>query len=146
VSHTMLVGLALAVAAPGLKNPPPGDPPIEGDWRLVEWLQGGTQVPFQDGTGVEFQPDGVRLWRDGPTPPEARGYKLHPKTKPAAIDLIRPSDGGPTSTFPSIYKVDGDTLVICIGEIGGERPTRFESPKGTGQMLMTFKRIAKKKE
>ena len=147
MTQTLLLGLALAVSAPALKGRPKDrPPPIEGEWKLVEWLQGGAETRFWDGTGVEFQADGVRVWRDGPGPAEARGYKLHPKTTPAAIDLIRPAGDGPPDVFPSVYKVDGDTLVICVGDIGGERPTQFESPKGTGQMLMTFKRVPKKKE
>ena len=69
--NALLLGTALAIAAPALKDPPKTDPPIVGDWKLVEWLQHGTRMAFGDGTGVEFLPDGRRLWRDGPRDPEA---------------------------------------------------------------------------
>jgi uncharacterized protein (TIGR03067 family) len=145
VTYSLCLGLALVVTAPRLKDPRPEVPPIEGDWELVEWIQFGAQSAFPAGSGVEFRPDGKRLWRDGPgRRPDERGYKLYPKTTPAAIDLIRPADGSPPDVFPSIYKVDGDTLVLCIGNPGAERPTRFEAGPGSSTMLMTFKRVGKK--
>ncbi len=140
--NALLLGTALAIAAPALKDPPKTDPPIVGDWKLVEWLQHGTGMAFGDGTGVEFRPDGRRLWRDGPGEPDERQYKLYPKSSPAEIDLIR-NDGGPQPTvFPAIYKLDGDRLILAIGPPGGERPTDFDATKSA--YLMTFTRVKKK--
>jgi uncharacterized protein (TIGR03067 family) len=142
--NALLFGLAVSVAAPALKDPPKDDPPVVGQWKLVEWIQSGTKMGFTDGAGVEFLPDGRRLWRDGPDDAvEQRSYVMGPKSSPPAIDLIKPGDGPQPIMHRSIYKVDGDTLVIAVGQQDGERPKTFEEGRERGRMLMTFKRVKK---
>ena len=139
--NAVLAGLALAVGAPNLKDPPKSDPPILGEWKLVEWLQGGGRTTIAEGSGVEFQPGGKRVWHDGPGQSDERQYKLYPGTSPAAIDLIRTDVGPQPQVYLCVYKVDGDKLVIAIGDLGGERPKTFEA--SAVNMLMTFTRVKK---
>ena len=140
----LLLGLALIVAAPGLKGPIKGQaPPIEGTWQLVDWLQNGTRMAFWEGMTVEFRAGGKRVCREGPDSVDERSYKLLPRTDPPAIDLIRPSGGAEPTVHPCIYKIDGDTLVVSVGSPDGERPTGFESGKGGVRMLMTYTRVKK---
>lgn len=40
-----------------------------------------------------------------------------------------------------VLKLEGDVLTICIGPPGGSRATGFESPKGKGQILVTYTRV-----
>ena len=140
--NALLAGLALAVGAPNLKDPPKTDPPLLGDWQLVAWVQLGTKLAIAEGSGVEFLPGGKRLWRDAPGQTDEREYKLYPGTRPAAIDLIRTDVAPQPQVYPCVYKVDGDTLVIAVGDIGGERPKTFEA--ATATMLMKFMRVKKK--
>jgi uncharacterized protein (TIGR03067 family) len=141
--NTIFLGLALVSSAPALKGPVKGEaPPIEGTWQLVEWVQGGTPVGFWDGMTVEFRPDGKRICKEGPDSFDERSYKLIPKTNPPAIDLIRPSGGPEPTVYPCIYKIDGETLTISVGDPSGERPAVFESGK-TVRMVMTYKRVKK---
>ena len=140
--NALLIGAALAVGAPNLKDAPKTDPPILGEWTLVEWVQGGQKLDFRDGSGCEFLPDGKRVWRDGPGQSDERQYKLHPKTSPAAIDLIRTDVGPQPQVYLAVYKVEGDKLVLSIGELGGERPKTFD--RSAVHMQMTFTRVKKK--
>ncbi len=52
--------------------------------------------------------------------------------------------GGPEyergKTRRAIYKLDGDTLTVCVNGPDLERPTEFKSPEGTQVMLLTLKR------
>jgi uncharacterized protein (TIGR03067 family) len=140
----MFVGLALVIAAPALKGPVKGDPPpIVGEWALTEWLQSGQPVGFTEGAFVEFKADGKRIWHDGPgTEPSERGYKLLPKTTPAAIDLIRPSGNAEPDQFFGIYKIEGDTLVVSVNDQGLDRPKTFDDKEIVYQK-MTYKRMKK---
>ena len=142
--NAIFVGLTLVASAPALKGPVKGEaPPIEGTWQLVEWVQGGTPVGFWAGMTVEFRPDGKRICKEGPDSFDERAYKVIPKTDPPAIDLIRPADAPQPTIYPCVYKIDGETLIISVGDPGGERPTAFENGKAGVRMVMTYKRVKK---
>ncbi len=139
----LFAGLALIIAAPALKPPKDQPPPIVGLWIMTDYSQNGAPLNFTDGTSMEFRPDGKRLWREGGELDTIyeRHYKLIPKSKLPAIDLIRCS-GNPDvpDVFRSIYKIDGDTLIITIGNVDSDRPKKH----GEGWRVMKYKR--KKKE
>jgi uncharacterized protein (TIGR03067 family) len=142
--NAIFLGLTLVVSAPALKGPVKGEaPPIEGTWQLVEWLQLGKPVGFWEGMTVEFRPDGKRICREGPDSFDERAYKLIAKTDPPAIDLIRPSGDPEPTVYPCIFKIDGASLIISVGEPGRERPKIFESDKGGVLMVMKYKRVKK---
>jgi RNA polymerase sigma factor (sigma-70 family) len=123
---------------------------IVGTWAIVSAERGGKKVPeemFKDGKWV-FAADGkvtakFRGERAGlGEAPELKGtYKLDPAEKPKEI-TITTEDG---KTQPSIYKLDGDTLTVCMGDsdVAKERPTEFATKEGTKAMLFVLKREKK---
>jgi uncharacterized protein (TIGR03067 family) len=140
--NAMFTGLALVIMAPALKAPKNEPPPIVGLWVLTEYTQNGAPISIEEGTSTEFCADGKRIWTDGRevATDYERGYKLIPKATPPALDLTR-ADGAqqPLDVFPCIYKIDGDTLVLTIGDMGTERPTKH----GEGWRVMKYKRAKK---
>ena len=142
----LLVGLALSVGAPGVKDPPKKEATIVGEWVGEKAVAGGMDLPVPDG-GITFTfaADGTLMVRDGGRgKPEAGSYKVDAKKNPAEIDLVPPPDKKEV-VLQGIYKLDGDTLTLCFrrGAPGAGRPKEFESPAGSDVIVMTLKRAKK---
>jgi uncharacterized protein (TIGR03067 family) len=69
-------------------------------------------------------------------------YTLFLDKKPQAIDLIwEPTwPREPAQTFQGIYKVDGDSLQLCISTSNKDRPATFSLKEGTNQVLLVLQR------
>lgn len=140
--NAMFAGLALVVAAPGLKPPKDETPPIVGVWMLTEYTQNGAALSFDEGSSTEFTADGKRIYTEGRTVATdyQRGYRLIPKSNPPALDLTRWDGEEQTpDIFPCIYKIEGDTLIVTISDMKTERPTKH----GEGWRVMKYKRAKK---
>ncbi|MBN9521214.1 TIGR03067 domain-containing protein [bacterium] len=69
-------------------------------------------------------------------------FVLDPTKTPKRID-IRSADGPfKGKTLPGIYELKSDTLVLCLEGDGkaDKRPTKFEAPGTTRNMLLTYRR------
>ena len=146
MSASLLIGLALAVGAPGPKEAPKKDASIVGEWIGEKAVAGGKELPIPEGgVGFTFTADGKLMVKEGPKPkPDAGTYKLEAKKDPAEIDLMPPADKK-DPIVQGIYKLDGDTLTLCFsrGGPGQDRPKKFESPEGSNVVVITLKRAKK---
>ena len=137
---SVLVGLAVLVAAPAPKEVPKKDPGIIGEWVVQKMVVGGMDLPAPPGGQgtFNFTADGKLIVKEGAKEkPDEATYTVDTKKSPAEIDLIPPPKEK-VGNMPGIFKIDGDTLTICFTFMG-ERPKSFESAGGT-TMLMTLKR------
>ena len=140
----MFATLALAVAAPQLKDRPNPASALVGMWKVEQWLNAGADSPMQPDIVHEFTADGRRVLHHQQVALEGRSYKLMPPSEPPAIDLFR-DDGHRSAHFRAIYKVEKDTFTLCIGMQDGDRPTEFESTAANGWQLVKFRRSADRK-
>jgi uncharacterized protein (TIGR03067 family) len=139
----MLVALVFIAGAPNKKDPPAKDPPsIVGEWIGESGTLGGKPKNPDPGTTITFAADGKLILKEGKRDkPEEGTYKADAKKSPAEIDLV-PQLGDKGPTLQGIYKVEGDSLILCF-TLGGERPKEFASPAGSDIMLITCKRAKK---
>ena len=88
-------------------------------------------------TGTRFQ---IRS-RDGKALYEGT-FQVDAKAKPAAIDFEHTKGALKGKAWKGIYALDGDTLMTCDNapNPGKGRPAAFEAKKGSGHVLITFKR------
>jgi uncharacterized protein (TIGR03067 family) len=147
VYSSLLVGLALTVGAPAVKEKEPAkSASIVGEWTGEKAVVGGKELPVPEGgVAMTFTEDGKLIVREGKVERTENGsYKIDAKKDPAEIDLMPPADKK-DPTIAGIYKVDGDTLTLAFtrGAPGGARPTKFESPADSPIMVLTLKRAKK---
>src|SRR5262245_19314512 len=124
-----VLALALTVAAPGTKEAKKDAPGLVGEWAAEAATVGGKAENPPPGTTWSFTADGKSVRKIGDGLKTAEGtYKADAKKDPAQVDI---SEGPKGSPMTGIYKVDGDTLTLCLAQDGEERPTAFESPAGS---------------
>jgi uncharacterized protein (TIGR03067 family) len=143
MTAAVLFGVVLAVAAPGDKEAPKKEAPsIVGEWDGEKNVRGGMERPIPDGgVKVTFTADGKLLFKEGNKDPGTGSYKVDATKSPGEIEITPPKEDG---TLLGIFKIDGDTLTICLADKGStDRPTKFESLEGTNVMLVTLKRVKK---
>jgi RNA polymerase sigma factor (sigma-70 family) len=106
---------------------------LQGAWVLSESTVNGTRAPAED-LLIVFVGDTLGCEQKGKI--DTRSFVLAPTETPKAIDM---SDG--KTTTPGIYRLEGDTLALCIGHDG--RPKGFTSVEGGKTELHVLKRHVK---
>ena len=141
----LLPAAALAPAAPALKDPPPKEPPIHGEWLRVGHTNAGAPVgPDHAPHHQVFKADGQWEYWYGTRQanPGNHRFVTDSRQKLPTIDI----DVGPggQSGYRGIYKVEGDTLTLCLAIGDRERPKAFESSADQPTTIWVFKRVQPK--
>jgi len=119
---------------------------LEGKWKAVKAVTNGLEeTPEMDGKEVLAEFKGTKLTVNGMD--FFAIVAVDPSTDPKCIDLKATIDQGQIakgSVFEAIYKFDGEDLIMAI-HIGADkkRPTKFESEKDSGVVVVTMKREKK---
>jgi uncharacterized protein (TIGR03067 family) len=133
-----LAGLSLALAPPGEA----AQPNLQGAWIATKAESEGKAADdvvghrlVIAGNGFQILPGNGKLLYGG-------SVRMDPSTKPAAIDFTHNEGVLKGKAWKGIYALDGDTLTICDNapNMKKSRPTAFQANRGSGYVLITFKR------
>lgn len=142
MSPTLLLGVALGLGAPALKEKE-RPPSLVGEWVITECTVGGKPSPpganpnrwvfHADGTRKILGPDGKDL--------VSGAYKSDPKAGTVDLDS---SPGPVAGEYLCLFKLDGDTLTLNVGWQKAGRPAALASPPGAQCTLYVMKRVKPK--
>lgn len=113
----------------------------QGTWFVTSSIYDGQEAPTNVLSSIKRIVDGDHVvWeRDGKRFAGTR-IELDPSHVPKTIDVI--PDGGQNrdERVLGIYKIDGNTLTICMAAPGKPRPNKWKADKDSGCTLRTFRR------
>jgi uncharacterized protein (TIGR03067 family) len=115
---------------------------LQGQWMLREGQRYGKKFEENDAKLI-LEIRGNKWFFTGQEKGEF--IAISPGTEPKCFDLKSVEEGTKGRVHEGIYKIDGDTLTICIHE-GKERnrPTRFETTAEQPNTILTVFKKAKK--
>lgn len=131
-----------------LKRHRPDDPAVQ---KIVKAFQGEWKMAANETGGSKLSPERLKTYRrvvkdDAYTvtiaadsgPITIRGlFALDPQSSPPTIDA-EPENG---DVMRGIYKLDGDTLTLCIALPGEPRPKEFTAKEGVRQTITVWERV-----
>lgn len=139
----MLCLVAVGRAAEPEKKPPTAPQEfqrLQGTWTIESWEEGGKAVAAADLAKRElFFGGNVFVFRRAGKVHQAGLAKLDPAASPRTIDFTVREGEAKGDSLPGIYKLEGDTLQLCIRP-GEERPDGFKPEAKSGAIVITAKK------
>jgi uncharacterized protein (TIGR03067 family) len=131
--------LVLSVAAIALacaRTPAP--PPLDGAWAISSATLGGKDLPLTVFGNSRLQlAAGKYVFQN-----DTGEYAVIPGTQPAAMEIRGQHGPNAGKTFPAIFQLQADTLIVCYDLSGAARPKAFASDSGTQLYLVRYTRSA----
>jgi RNA polymerase sigma factor (sigma-70 family) len=114
---------------------------LRGVWQLVSLINDGNKATEDQVRDVrlELTDTAFRSTCAGDLFREST-YTIDPTRDPSRLDFTNQGDL-PPHECQSIYRFDGDQLVLCYPKPNAERPARFESTPGSGLTLTRWRRV-----
>jgi uncharacterized protein (TIGR03067 family) len=111
---------------------------LQGRWKIEKTLLACREVTPPEEQVVEIK--GRFILADGEV--EAEFAAIDPEASPKCLDLRNLDPDRKDPVEEGVFKLDGDTLTICLyhGE-GKNRPTGFDPPKDEGVVVVVLKRV-----
>jgi len=118
---------------------------LEGTWKVVSCVRDGVETPAE----VLALMSKVTFKGYGYTFSDGGGGKIlavDPANEPKTISYLNDGNDEKEGIQNGIYKLDGDTFMDCVAIGEKPRPKEFASKKGSGLILMKYKRVKEKSE
>lgn len=141
---SLVLVTALTLSAPALKDPPKNPDDLTGEWVLEKITIAGRASLAAD-LVYNFTPEGKWvIHREGKelVAPN-RGYAFNPKADPPSLELISDTARQDVARREGIYKIEGDTLTMCVAPAKKPRPAKWDSTAENGHTIYVMKRKKK---
>jgi uncharacterized protein (TIGR03067 family) len=116
---------------------------LEGDWRFTSLeVDGAAVAPDMLGQS-RLLIDGDRFRTESPEANWEGIFTVDAEASPAAIDIEFVSGPDAGETCHGIFRLDGDSLQLCLGVVGAPRPEAFATRAGSGHALERLHRASK---
>jgi uncharacterized protein (TIGR03067 family) len=141
--------LALAgVARPGGEATKNDLKRMEGTWTVVAHETDGKKLTEEDAKGVEVKlvvKDGkYTIYFNGKKGITGK-LKLDASKNPKQIAAVAEEGPYKGKAMLGIYELKGDEMRVCFAQPTKDRPTEFRTEKGSGLMLLGYRRVVPKK-
>ncbi len=134
----------LVAAGPGPERGAKELDRLRGEWTFVRWVTNGRERSEEEMEERRVFFDGATVtFRQPNLPDEKARIVLDPTTSPALIDLTYLEGRRKGQTVEGIYRLEGDTLSLCLNTRKGppkHRPLEFASTPGSSLILYVLKR------
>jgi uncharacterized protein (TIGR03067 family) len=122
---------------------------LQGEWGAEAYIDNGEDVFGEKVEAKEspvrwdFKKSKVYFLADVEEATVEIGYKLDSSAKPREIDFTftSPDDPKQTQVMKGVYELRGDTMKVCYGTDGAERPKAFSSNEGSKRILAVFGKV-----
>jgi uncharacterized protein (TIGR03067 family) len=116
---------------------------FQGTWKFESVEMGGEKVPPDAFKDASLTIEGNKFTMKEGEMVSHGTFKVDVGKKPKTIDGTFTDGELKGKTLLGIYELDGDTYKACFDLSGKERPTKFETKKGTMLVLEVLKRQKK---
>jgi len=143
--HTLLLGALalLLVAADDTDDTKKEMDRFRGTWKFESIEVEGQALPEEGVKGSRLIIDGDKFTAKDSQATYKGTFKVDISKKPKTIDVTFTEGPEKGTTMLGIYELEGDTYKVCLDPQGKERPTKFETKKGSRNVLEVLKREKK---
>jgi uncharacterized protein (TIGR03067 family) len=120
---------------------------LQGKWVLKSAERGGKEVDLDKEEHIprSLVFKGDKVIAPGKDGEESMPFKVGREDKLGTLDITHENDKKETREFKCLYKLDGDTLTVCVNEAkSSERPKEIAAKEGSHCVVAVFKREKKK--
>jgi uncharacterized protein (TIGR03067 family) len=129
--------VVIFLATAGGDSPKVGD--LEGYWTVTSLSHDGVEMKIPGGVWLIFTGDVVRAVTFGAD--DSVKFRIEPKAMPPAIDFLDAE--GKKTVKKGIYKVENNTLTICVPEADdADRPKDFTRTKDKQITVLERSKVA----
>jgi len=139
MKHILYLGLTVAASLTAFAAGPPDDAKaIQGTWTPAKADLGGQPMAEAVLRSISLKLANSKYEVFVGDKPDKGTYTLDSTSKPKSMTITGTEGPNHGKTFPAIYELKGDTLLICYDLSGAKRPTEFKSVAGTKLYLVTY--------